>query len=57
MRNESVLLQYPALFRHLPERTQKEYKKLIKEIRSQNRDLNPKSAEYKGTSHSIAMVG
>ena len=56
MRNESVLLQHPALFRHLPERTQKEHKKHSKEIRSQNQDSNPKSAEYKVTSHSIAMV-
>jgi hypothetical protein len=58
MGNESDLLQYPALFRHLLERIQKEHKKLSKDIRSQNQDLNPTSAEYGGTSKTrIAMVG
>jgi hypothetical protein len=58
MRNESVALQNPALFRHLPERTQKEHKKLSKDTHSQNQDLNPTSAEYEGISKTrIAMVG
>ena len=35
----------------------KEHRTLSKDIRSQNQDLNPKSAQYEGTSNSVALVG
>ena len=58
MWNKSLVLQYPALFQYLPERTRKENKHSRKDIRSQHQDMNPTSAEYEGiTTTRISMVG